>query len=406
MYVLGKHISIETDHKPLVPLLSSKHLDCLPPRVLCFRLRLARFDYSIEHVPGKHLYTADTLSRSPSSDKGDTTLAELAELAMEAAVSYLPASKHRLQEYQEAQKSDPLCSLVIKYCHTEWPRKTQIDEALAPYWQARGDLTLHGDLLLYGSRIVVPASLQRETLSKLHQGHQGVERCRLRANVSVWWPGLSTQIEEFIRKCTECARTKKHRKEPLMSTVLPDYPWQKVGTDLFTLNGATYIIVTDYFSHCPEVIKLSNTTSAGVISTLKPLFARHGVPEEVVSDNGPQYASQEFRDFAREYGFKHTTSSSHFPQSNGHAERAVQTANSLIQDSKDPNTSLLAYRSTPLPWCGLSPAELLMGRQIRTNIPQNTETLIPQWSYLDNFCLSDKKVKQKQKADFDNRHGT
>ena len=93
MYVLGKQFSIETDHKPLVPLLGSKNLDSLPPRVLCFRLRLARFDYSIEHVPGKHLCTADTLSRAPIASYGDPTLGELVELAMEACVAHLPAAR-------------------------------------------------------------------------------------------------------------------------------------------------------------------------------------------------------------------------------------------------------------------------------------------------------------------------
>ena len=186
MYVLSKRFSIETDHKPLVPLLVSKHLDSLPPRVLRFRLRLARFDFSIEHTPGKYLYTADTLSRaSLSSSDDDPNQGVLAELAMEACIAHIPASQSRLSEYEEAQNSDPLCSLVIKYCRTGWPGKQKVDEALAPYWEAQGDLTLHKNLLLCGTRIVVPASMQRETLTKLHEGHQGIERCRQSKDFSV-----------------------------------------------------------------------------------------------------------------------------------------------------------------------------------------------------------------------------
>ena len=78
---------------------------------------------------------------------------------MEACIAHIPASQSRLSEYEEAQNSDPLCSLVIKYCRTGWPGKQKVDEALAPYWEAQGDLTLHGNLLLYGNRIVVPASM-------------------------------------------------------------------------------------------------------------------------------------------------------------------------------------------------------------------------------------------------------
>ena len=406
MYVLGKKFRLETDHKPPVPLLGSKQLDSLPPRVLRFRLRLARYDYTIEHVPGKELYTADTLSRAPVSAPEDKELEELAELAMDACISHLPASRERLGEYQEAQNSDALCSLVIKYCRSSWPTKNRIDKALKPYWEARGELTLHNNLLLYNNRVVVPASLQQEMLEKIHQGHQGIQRCRLRARISVWWPGLSSQIDKMVQKCPYCAKYSSPRKEPLMPSTLPAYPWQKIGTDLFALDGTMYLLAVDYFSRYPEVVKLTSTTSQSAINALKSLFSRHGIPEEVVSDNGPQYDSHEFTAFAKSYSFCHTTSSPHYPQSNGHAERAVQTIKKLLKGAEHPYLALLTYRSTPLPWCGLSPAELLMGRQIRSNLPQLSETLTPHWPFLEKFRASDEEFKNKQKVNFDKRHRT
>ena len=118
-YILGKHISIDTDHKPLVPLLGNKHLDNLPPRVLRFRLRLMRFSYSIQHVPGKLLYTADTLSRAPLREESDSqTLLRQSEveLFINSITSNLPASQQRLQVYQKAQAADPICSRVTTYC--------------------------------------------------------------------------------------------------------------------------------------------------------------------------------------------------------------------------------------------------------------------------------------------------
>ena len=96
---------------------------------------------------------------------------------MDACIAHLPASENKLQEYKSAQQSDPLCSLVIEFCQTGWPSKHQIDTALVPYWEARGDLTLQNDLLLYGNRIVVPTLMQQVTLTKLLQEHQGIERC-------------------------------------------------------------------------------------------------------------------------------------------------------------------------------------------------------------------------------------
>ena len=110
-YVIGKKIQLETDHKPLVPLLGKTNLDCLPPRILRFRLRLMRFDYSISHVPGKELYTADALSRSPITLSSPMQEAEErhTELFISAVVSSLPASADRLQEYRMAQHADSDC---------------------------------------------------------------------------------------------------------------------------------------------------------------------------------------------------------------------------------------------------------------------------------------------------------
>ena len=162
--------------------------------------------------------------------------------------------------------------------------------------------------------------------------------------------------------------------------------------------------MVDYFSRFPEVIRLKETTSRHIIEALKKIFSRHGIPETLISDNGPQYASSEFTDFARSYDFRHKTSSPRYAQSNGHAERAVKTVKKLLNETEDPNMALLSYRSTPLPWCGLSPGQLLMGRMIRTNIPLDKKQLCPEWKYLPRFREENKAFKAKQKRDFDQRH--
>ncbi len=189
-----------------------------------------------------------------------------------------------------------------------------------------------------------------------------------------------------------------------MPTPLPTYPWQKVGSDLFTLKGETHLLLVDYFSRYPEVIRLTTTTSQAIVTALKSIFSRHGIPETVLSDNGPQYSSQEFADFASAYQFDHVTSSPHYPQSNGLGERTVKTVKGLLKNADDPYTALLSYRATPLPWCGISPAELLMGRKIRSSLPQSSVSLTPRWSYLPEFRQRDADQKRRQKRDFDNRH--
>ena len=406
-YILGRKFQIETDHKPLLPLLGNKSLHSLPPRIVRFRLRLRRFEYSISHTPGKQLVTADALSRSPLGSTASAAvcpLQEEAEYLLETCVTMLPASSHRLNEFCEAQASDPVCSSLIDYCKHGWPSKWDIPLELKPYWQARGHLTLHNNLLLYGPRIVIPKLLQREVLSKLHEGHQGIQKCRLRANISVWWPGITKHIKDMVERCPTCVRVSTPRREPLLPSYLPDYPWQKIGTDLFFLNGANYLVAVDYFSRYIEAIKLKTTTARSIIEGLKSMFSRHGIPEKIISDNGPQYPSHEFAEFASSYKFHHITSSPYYPQSNGQAEHAVQTVKRLLKSSDDPYTALLTYRTTPLPWCNLSPAQLLMGRSLRTTSPQVQDQYIPHWEYLETFKELNAEFKLKQKMAYDQRH--
>jgi len=131
-YVLGKPILLETDHKPLVPLLGNKRLDSLPPRVLCFRLRLMRFQYSINHVPGKTLYMADTLSRAPLSTTTDEITSN-AERFMQSVISAIPASKDYLDSYRTAQLQDPTCSKLIEFCNSGWPNSNTLRGDLSKY---------------------------------------------------------------------------------------------------------------------------------------------------------------------------------------------------------------------------------------------------------------------------------
>ena len=181
----------------------------------------------------------------------------------------------------EAQKQDPILSQVCQYCESEWQEKKFIPPVLIPYFQARESLTVCNDLLLFNERIVVPKALRIETLQRVHSGHQGVEKCRARVAVSVWWPGVSRDVQKMVQSCQECAKLSLAKKEPLIPTPLPDYPWQLVGTDLFELNQKHYLLVVDYYSRYPEVLQLSSTTSssASVITALKTIFARHGIPE-------------------------------------------------------------------------------------------------------------------------------
>ena len=167
----------------------------------------------------------------------------------------------------------------------------------------------------------------------------------------------------MIQNCNDCVKERSNKAEPLIPSVLPDRPSQKIRTDLFELKGKPYLLCIDCFSRSAEVALLSKSTTApDVITYLKPWFARHGIPDNVVSDNGPQFQASEFAKFANDYGFKHQPSSPKYLQSNGEVERAVKTVKSLLRKSTDPYLALMAYGSTPLENC-YSPSELLFGRK-------------------------------------------
>lgn len=168
--------------------------------------------------------------------------------------------------------------------------------------------------------------------------------------------------------------------------------------------GKQYLVVSDYYSRYLEIILLHTTTSEQVVQKLKVLFARFGIPEQIVSDIGPQFTSEVWRNFCVLYDIQHITSSPHNPQGNGHAERAVQTAKRILKQ-EDPLLALMTFRATPTTSTGVSPAELLMGRKIRTTLPTLQKNLKPKWPNKTKIRESDKTAKEKQAYYFNRRHG-
>ena len=159
----------------------------------------------------------------------------------------------------------------------------------------------------------------------------------------------------------------------------------------------------DYYSRYIELALLKELNSLETIDHMKSIFARHGIPELLISDNGPQYASKEFKEFSTTYGFKHVTSSPKHAQANGAAERAVQTVKMMLNKESDPYLALLAYRTSPLE-NGLSPSELLMGRQLRTTVPVLPKTLGPSSTDLAKVSSKEDRQRERSKANYDIRH--
>ena len=164
----------------------------------------------------------------------------------------------------------------------------------------------------------------------------------------------------MIYRCSHCQTYKTaQRKEPLITSPLPQSPWSKIGVDLLTFEGKQYLAVMDYYSRYLEVIYLPGTTANVVIMKLKSIFARWGIPLELVSDKGPPFHSRIFKDFALSYGFINITSSPYFVQASGEAKCAVKIAKSILRQ-EDPMLALMFYRSTPSTATGYSPSEIML----------------------------------------------
>jgi hypothetical protein len=280
-----------------------------------------------------------------------------------------------LQKLREATIADPVLRNVRKHMDAGWPRRNP--DGLNAYWSRRDHLLTDDDILFINDRVVVPESMQSEMLQLLHEAHIGAEKMTSAARQVLFWPGMATDIKEIAAACSTCDQhCPANQKEPLIPHAVPERPWMKVGADILTLAGSDFLLVVDYFSKYPELAKLERKNAQCIITHLKSIFARHGIPEVIMSDNMP-FSSHEFAVFAEEWGVHQETSNPTYPRSNGQVERAVQTIKRLLLKAQDPYLALLHYRNTPLTGMSHSPAQMLMSRRLRSKVPVAPSHLSP-----------------------------
>ena len=266
-FLIGMKFKVQTDHKPLIPLFSTKLINELAVRIQRLRMRLMRFDFTNKHIPGKLLYTADALSRSPREDKAHETkswndLHDEVECYVNAVLMTLPVSDQRLDEIRcELKKGDTL-KLVMQYVQNGWSDKRKVYGPITIYWAQRGNISLHNGLLLRERRLVIPPKLRPDVLRRLHDGHQGVTKTSANAASSVWWPGINQDITKVVRNCATCEKYRKERIEPMKGTEFPDRPWARFGVDFFQNKDKNYLIAVDYFSRYVEISQVPRTVIA------------------------------------------------------------------------------------------------------------------------------------------------
>lgn len=381
-YTYGRKVIVHSDHKPL-EIIMKKSLHAAPKRLQRMLLRLQVYDIDLCYKPGKELWLADTLSRAPLHSTAKSPVEEHIEHVN--MVQYLPISEPRLREIRQHTEDDVILQTLKSVIIQGWPDwKESAPPLTLPYYSFRDELTVQNGIVFKGNRAVIPKSLRLDMIHRIHASHLGIEGCLRRARECLFWPGMNAEIKDFIGKCETCRTFEnKQQKESLIPHDVPvDRPWAKVGTDLFTYKDSEYLITVDYFSSFWEIDHLHNTKSQTVVRKLKAHFARYGIPDTVMSDNGPQFDSREFKEFAQSWQFDHSTSSPNYPQSNGKVERAVREAKKVIRKANksksDLHLAILDHRNTPMEGLDSSPAQCLMSRRTKTLLPTHGNLLKPQ----------------------------
>ena len=372
-YLFGRKFLLITDHRPLISIFSP---DKGVPQIAAARLQrwailLSSYNYSIEYKKGTEHSNADGLSRNSVFDP-EPLSSEIYK------VSYCDDLPITSEDIAKATRTDKILGPVLKYVQNGWPMK--VDPDFKPFFSRKYELSLDNGCILWGMRVVIPGRLRDRLLHMLHDTHPGISRMKAVSRCHFWWPQLDSQIEDLVRNCLvcqQCAHT------PPATSLQPwtwaKSPWDRIHIDFAFKNNKNYLIVVDSHSKWLEVISMTDITSGHTIDALKKLFARYGLPLELVSDNGPQLISKEFELFLKCNGIKHILIPAYHPQSNGLAERNVQTFKNalkkMVSDPRDRRTVsdkishfLQNYRSTPHCTTGQSPAELFLMRPIRTTL--------------------------------------
>ena len=230
--------------------------------------------------------------------------------------------------------------------------------------------------MLWGDRVIVPRKGRNQILQMLHEAHPGIARMKSLARGYVWWPGIDQELEHCVKSCQRCQINQKSPPvSPLHPWSWPNKPWSRVHIDYAgPFFGKMFLLLIDAHSKWLEIHMTTSSTSAATISLIRRSFASLGLPEVIVSDNAANFTSDEFEQFLKKNGVKHVKTPPYHPSSNGLAERAVQTFKEGMRKMTDGSLEtklsrfLFKYRMTPQSTTGVSSAELMFGRRLRSHL--------------------------------------
>jgi hypothetical protein len=305
-------------------------------------------------------------------------------IALRMLVAADPEKKDVLWErVKAATKRDNVCTKLAETVNEGFPEHAaSLDEELRPFWKVRDRLTVFEGVVLYGHRTVIPNEMRKQVLADLHAAHPGISRMLARARQSVYWPGIERAVEHTVKNCDACELHKASAaSEPWLESHRPEptLPGEAIAIDFFHVGINDFLCVADRYSGWIEIFPFQHhgVTAAQMIAKLWRWVGRFGLPTRVSSDGGPQMKSKDFRDWCNTHGVIHDVVSPHHHAGHGAGEAAVKKAKHIILTRKGKGPvekddgviyAFLELNNTPLS-DGLSPAQRIFGRPLRTLLP-------------------------------------
>ena len=400
-WLYGKReVKVHTDHQPLETIFK-KPLNKAPARLQKMMMNLQRYQFDLEYKKGTSLHIADALSRAflPTATTCETTEFEVFRVEVENCYeenhpNFCADTQNKLKlETKQDQTLQKLISVMLE----GWPTsRKDLPKELGIFWNYRDELTANDGIIYKGKLVLIPNSMIKSMLGKIHKHHFGSASSIRMAREVFFWPGMRGHIDDMCKSCAECAKFGTATpKEPMKSLPIPTLPWQIVSQDLFELESKDYLVTVCHFSDWIEVDELKSADSHSVIQCTKAHFARFGVPQICHTDNGSQFISNAYRKFSEDYGFKHTRSSPYHSKGNGRAEAAVKVCKAMLKKSDDIQAAMLNYRNTPQQGHSYSPVQRMMNHRTRSMLP--TSNVLLSSKIVDNATVN-KEITQKRAA--------
>ena len=346
------------------------------------------------------IYESDDNMESSITGNAISSLAAVTNVSTLAAVQAVT-----WHDVQTETASDPIMMSLHNTILDGFPsHRHDLPEEIRSYFQFRDHLSIVDGVVMYGDRLVIPPKLRNPIMETLHSAHQGTTSMNSRAQASVFWPGITSQLQQIRRDCLPCEEISPSQPNPPPTPIIdPVYPFQQVCSDYFKYIGNNYLVVVDRYSGWPTVYQL-NGGSLPLIKKLREVFVTFGIPEELASDGGPEFSSAETAAFLKDWGVKWRVSSVAYPHSNCRAEIGVKTVKRMIINNT--NTSgeidipkfqraMLQYRNTPSSIDRRSPAEIVFGRQIRDFIPVKLGNYIPCHTWIGTMHNREAAFRQR-----------